>query len=128
MTKAARVAIQAMTIAEAERSQNVGPKLSRLIMKQLTFDLNTMNKYAELRNFRLWVKNMFQNYKISQAERVPFIKNWLGRQDLQLLESLAQAEVEAHNTPEGIFEMLNNKWKPQYNETIMSLQFFKLTR
>ena len=32
---------------------------------------------------------MFQNYSTSQAERVPIIKNWLGRQGLQLLDSLS---------------------------------------
>ena len=41
---------------------------------------------------------MFQNYRISQAERVPFIMHWLGRQGLQLLESLNEAEQEAWNT------------------------------
>ena len=37
------------------------------------------------------VKNMFQNYNINEAERVPIIKkNWLGMQGLQLLETLTQ--------------------------------------
>ena len=61
VAKAARVTIQAMTVAEAERSQNVGPKLSGPIMKQLTFNWYSTDKYAELRNFRLEVKNMLQN-------------------------------------------------------------------
>ena len=32
------------------------------------------------------------------------------------------------NTMEGLFTMLNNKFKPQFNETIKSLQFHKLSR
>ena len=32
------------------------------------------------------------------------------------------------NTLEGLFETLTNKFKPQYNETIKSLQFRKLYR
>ena len=94
VAEAARVAIQAMTTAEVERPQNVGPKLGEPIMKQLTFNSNSTDKYTELRNFRLEVKNMFQNYRISHAERVPIIKNWLGRQNPQLLESLTQPEQE----------------------------------
>ena len=32
------------------------------------------------------------------------------------------------NTVEGLFETLTNKFKPQYNKTIKSLQFRKLYR
>ena len=71
--KGARVAIQAMTTAKSERSQNIGPKLGRPIMKQLKFNWNSTDKYAKLRNIRLGVNKMFQNYRISQAERVPII-------------------------------------------------------
>ena len=70
---------------------------------------------------------MFQTYKISQAERVSIIKSWLGRQGLQLIESLTQAEQEMCNTEEGLFEIFNNKFKPQCNETIVSAQFCSLT-
>ena len=120
VAEAATEAIQARTMAEAERSQNVGLKQSGHIMKQLVFDWNLTDKYAELRNFRSEVRKIFQNYRISQAERVPIIKNWLGRQGLQLLESLPQTKQEVGNKEEGLFEMLNNKFKPQYNETINS--------
>ena len=37
-------------------------------------------------------------------------------------------EKETCNTLEGLFETLTNKFKPQYNETIKSLQFRKLYR
>ena len=46
---------------------------------------------------------MLQNYRKRQAEGIPIIKNWLGRQDLQLLESLTEAEQEACNAKEGLF-------------------------
>ena len=38
------------------------------------------------------------------------------------------AEKETCNTLEGLFETLTNKFKPQYNEMIKSLQFRKLHR
>ena len=37
-------------------------------------------------------------------------KNWLGRQGLQLLETLTQAEQGASNAEEGLFETLSNKF------------------
>ena len=49
---------------------------------------------------------------------MPIIKNWLGRQGLQLLESVTQAVQEICNTEGGLSELFNNKFKPQYNETI----------
>ena len=50
------------------------------------------------------VKNIFQKDNIKQTEIVPIIKNWLGRQGLQLLETLKQAEQEAGNDEEGLSE------------------------
>ena len=43
-------------------------------MRQPTFDWSSTYKYAELRNFRMEVKNMFQNYNVNQVERLPIIK------------------------------------------------------
>ena len=55
------------------------------------------------------VKNMFQSHNINQAERVPIIKKWLGRQGLQLLETLTQAEHDACHSKDCLFKMLNEK-------------------
>ena len=79
---AARMAIQTMTMASAknnQRAQNMGSKIGSLLMRQPTFDWSSTDKYAELRNFRMEVKNMFQNYNVNQTD----MKNWLGRQGLQ---------------------------------------------
>ena len=80
--EAARVVVQAMAMASAEnnqRVQNVGPKISGPLMKQPTFHWSSTDKYAKLRNFRMEVKNMFQNNNINQAERVPIIKKLAGQ-------------------------------------------------
>ena len=63
-----------------------------------------------------------------QAEHITIIKNWLGRKGLQFQESLTQMEQERCNTMEGFFTTSNNKFKPQYNETIKSLKFCQLGR
>ena len=62
-----------------------------------------------------------------QAEQIAII-NWLGRKGLQFFESLIQMEQERCDTKEGLFTALNSKFKPQYNDTIMSLHFCKLCR
>ena len=50
------------------------------------------------------------------------MKNSLCRQGLN------QAEQEACNVAEDIFETLNNKFKYQYNGTVKSLQYCKINR
>ena len=54
------------------------------------------------------------------------VKSWLGRKGLQYLETLTTVEKETCNTLEGLFKTMSNKFKPQYNEMIKSLQFRKL--
>ena len=71
---------------------------------------------------------MLQNFNISQTKRVLIIKNCLGRQGLQLLETLTLTEQEACNNEEGLFKILNKKFKWEYNETIKSLKFCNLVR
>ena len=58
MAEAARVTIQAMAAAGAERTQNVGLRLVRPIMKQPSFNWGE-DKYNELINVRLEVNYIF---------------------------------------------------------------------
>ena len=50
------------------------------------------------------------NFNISQTEKILIIKSLLGRQSLQHLEILMQAEQEAYNE-KGLFEILNNEFR-----------------
>ena len=63
--------------------------------------------------------NILQIHNKCCADRVSVIKNWLGRQSLQFLETLTQAEQEASRNIEGLFEILSNKFKLQHNEIIL---------
>ena len=56
------------------------------------------------------------------------VKHWLGRKGLHYIETLMANEKEACKTLQGLFDTLVTKFKPQYNETIKSLQFKKLYR
>ena len=75
-TGKARAAVQAIAMASAEnnqRTQNAGLKMGGPLMRQPMFNWTSTDNYLEPRNFRMEVKNMFQNYNINQAERVPII-------------------------------------------------------
>ena len=63
-----------------------------------------------------------------QTDKLTLVKNWLGRKGIKYLETLTTTEKETCHTFEGLFDMLTNKFKPQYNETIKLLQFRKLCR
>ena len=121
--EATRAAIQAMAVARAERTQNVGPRVGRSMMKQPTFNWEVKDNYNELKIFRQYINSIFKSYSTPQAEQIAKIKNWIGRKVLQFLASLTQTEQERCNTMKGLFTILNNKFKPQYNDTINSLQF-----
>ena len=87
VAKAPRAAIQTMATPV-----NTRPKMSGPIMKQPTFHRSTNEKYAELRNFMVQVSGMLQNVNLGQTEGVSVIKNWLGREGLQLIVTLTQEE------------------------------------
>ena len=48
-------------------------------------------------------------------------KSWLVRKGLQFIESLTEAEKDGCSTLDGLFEILTNKFRTQFNETIKSL-------
>ena len=109
-----------MAVARAGRTQNAGPRLGRT-------NCEAEDKYNKLKNFRLEI-NIFKMYNTPQTEKLSIAKNWLDRKGLLIIESLTQMEKERCNTMKGIFTAFNNKFKPQFNETIKPLQFHKLSR
>ena len=110
--EAMKAAVQAMAVAIGESNSgaiieltSVGPKLGGLTLKQPTFDLNAMDKYTKLKNFRLEVHSTFKIYTINNTEKLSIIKHWIGRQDLQFIEALTKVEQEICNTMEGVFNI-----------------------
>ena len=124
---ATRVALQTMVETSVERTQNAaGPKLGSPAMKQPTFDWEVPDKYSELKTFRLELNNVLSTPNMAEVGKLAVVKIWLGRKGLHYLETLTMEEREMCNMLEGLFEMLANKFKSQYNEKIKSLQFRKL--
>ena len=92
----------------------MGPKLGRPTLKQSTLDWRAMDKYMELKTFRLELNNILYTCNIKQG--------------LQLIKTLMQAEQDRCNTMKGLVDIFNNKFYPQHNETIKSLQYCTLIR
>ena len=97
-------------------------------MKQPQFNWEAANKYMEWKAFMLEVRNMLSTYNTQEQEKIAMVKNWLGRKGLHYLESLTEGKKWACNTLQGLIDTLAEKFRPQYNETIKSLQFRKLCR
>ena len=129
VAEATRVAIQAMAAAMGEQLQSTaGPKVGGQAMKQSTFNLESEDKYSELKTFKLEVNNILSTYNTLQVEQLAMVKNWLGRKGLQFLEMLTSEEKITCDTLDRLFQTLNSKFRPQFNEAIKSLQFRKLCR
>ena len=83
--------------------------------------LDTQVPYREIRCNAL-------SYITQEQDKIAIVKKWLARKGLHYVESLIEAEKQACNTLQGLFDTLATKFKPQFNETIKSLQFRKLYR
>ena len=69
---------------------------------------------------------MTRNYDIADAENVPMIKNRLGRESLHSIKKLMTEEKEMCKISIRLFQMPNEKFKPNHNEIILSFQDCKL--
>ena len=58
-------------------------------------------------------------YDLNHEEKVPIIKNWLGREGLQFIHTLTNAEKETCKSTTGLFNVLKEKFRPQHNEMIL---------
>ena len=86
------------------------------------------DKYSEWKAFMLEVKNVLSTYNTPEYNKIIIVKNWLGRKGLHYIESKTEAEKQACNTLQGLFNTLATKFWLQFNETIKLLQLRKLCR
>ena len=129
VAEATRVAIQTLSEVQSQRSESQrGPKLDGPVLKQPQFNWEATDKYTEWKAFILKVRNVLSTYNAQEKYKIAMVKNWLGRKGLHYLENLTETEKHACNTLQGLSDMLAMKFKPQFNETIKSLQFRKLYR
>ena len=98
------------------------------MLKQQQFNWDAADKYSEWKAFILEVKTVLSTYKTLEHDKIVIVKNWLGRKGLHYIESITEAEKQACNTLQGLFNTLSTEFQPQFNKTIKSLQFRKLCR
>ena len=129
VAEATRIVIQTMAEMQTQRiTSTSGPKLGSPTLKQPNFNWEASDKYTEWKAFILEVRNVLSTYNAQVTDKTAMVKNWLGRKGLHYIESLTEGEKEVCSTLEGLFDTLATKFRPQYNETIKSLQFRKLYR
>ena len=92
VVEAARVTIQTMAAARAERKQNIRIQTRWAYNETTNIQLGAKDKYIEVKNFRLEIKNVFKSYSTPQVQQITIIKNLLGKKCLQFLEILTQTE------------------------------------
>ena len=121
VAEANRAAIQAM----AARPQSVAePKIGRPALKQPTFNWEADDKYSELKTFRLEVNSILTMYKSHQTEQLAMVENWLGR----IHRVTNKCRKDTCSTLEGLFKILTNKFRHQFNKMTKLLHFHKLSR
>ena len=98
------------------------------MLKQPQFNWEAADKYSKWKAFILEVRNVLSKYNAQEQDKIALVKNWLGRKGLHYIESLTEVEKQAWSTLQGLFDTLAKTFRPQYNETIKSLQFRKLYR
>ena len=69
---------------------------------------------------------MTNNYTTQENGRVPIIMNWLGQEWLRSMQIMNDEEQEKCRTSTRLFIVLRDKFRPQHNKTVLSLQHFKL--
>ena len=103
------------------RPVHATPRSGGPTQKHLTFEWKLADKYQELCNFKIEVKNIFmtKSYNIKESEMNLIILNCLGWEGLRLVQTLNKEELEGCLASIRLFEVLNEKFKPQHNETIL---------
>ena len=122
------VAIQAIPAAASERPQNaVGPKIGRPAMKQQSLNWETDDKYRKLKNSSLEVNYIITSYNTPHTEQLAIVK--MASQERPVIHRIINTHGKRkmqHNR--RLIQILTNKFRPQFNKMIKSLQFHKLSR
>ena len=127
VAEATRAAIQTM-VESHQRQEDKGPKLGSPALKQPQFNWEVADKYREWKAFVLEIRNVICNYNAHEQETIAMVKNWLGRKGLHYIESLTEVEKWVCGNLQGLIDTIAKKFRPQYNETIKTLQFRQLCR
>ena len=60
-------------------------------------------------------KLQINTYELTEEEKVPIMKNWLGREGPQLVKTFMNTEKEECKMAKGLFLTLSQQFKPCHN-------------
>ena len=85
------------------------------------FDWETKNRLLELEQFKQECNVLFQGplSKMKDSQKAGLIVNWIGRQCIMMLHSM---NVNL-DKPDTVFEMLENIFRPESNQTLSRFKF-----
>ena len=75
------------------------------MLSKPAYDWKGPDRYVELLNFKMEVANVWQTqaYDLNDSEKVSILKNWLGKEGLQFIQTLANIEKGACKSTIGLF-------------------------
>ena len=105
---------------ECCRPSKAGP-----VMSQPVFKWKVPERHVELLNFAGEVANVLQveAYDLSEEGNMPIIKDCLGREGHQFIQTLTNAEKWACKSATYLFNGLKGKFRWQHNEMIFTVQY-----
>ena len=107
MGEAMQVTIHTMAETQLRVEEiQCGPKIGGPVLMQPQFNWDVTDKYSEWKDFMLEVKNVLSTYNMPRQDKIAIVMNWLGRKGLCYIESITEAEKQACNTLQGLFDML----------------------
>ena len=94
------------------------------MLSKLTFNWKAPDWYVELLNLEIKVANLLQMqaYDLNNEKKVSIIKNWLGREELQFIQTPTNAEKDTCKSATGLFNVLKEKFRLQHNKMVLLLQ------
>ena len=95
-----------------------------------SFNWNAQDRYIELLNFKIKVMNIpkTKTYELTDEEKVPVTKNWLGMEGLQLIKTCTNEEKEKCKTAKGLFSIISHRSKPFHYRIMLLLHHCKWKR
>ena len=119
--EAVKAAVQGMTEAEggAAVTTSTSTRICGPPCSQTTFNWKAQEKYNELLNFEMEVKNIFMTKSYTlMIVQVPVIINLQGCEGLHTMQTLTKEQQEMHKTVHASSLYYNAKFKSWHNKAI----------
>ena len=99
-------------IQEAVPEEPYRPQQAGLMLRQTTFNRKVPDMYMKLKFSKWWEQmySMYKPYDLNDEQKVSIIKNSLGWEGLQAIQTLTNAEKGTCKNAAGLFNVLKEKF------------------